>query len=772
MNLLTRIASAFTREPRVFPGLNTRSAALVVPEWQRNKPQWLPTDPATLELEGYDKEVVVFACVNVLGNAIASAPLRLVENIGPGDQAPIPPSPSSSPGRLATLIDNPSPYDSQPEFIEQVVKIAAVTGICVYEKFRAPAGNVISLHPLRTDWLYPIPRNAQEFDWEYRIPGIKPPPILKAENVGVFRFNSAVNMGPMGTPPLLAAMRQVGISNQMTDFTKLFFERDGTPSWIAILKDEYANASQAEADTIKEQMRQRFGGGRGVGQIGVLPALDRLERVSLDYNEMAFVDLNKMTASAICSAFGVHPILVHTQLGIDASTYSNYGQARRAFYEDTIVPLWRRLDGSMTRALLSDFDVPPTVTLEFDTSDVPALQDDLTNERAQKIELWKAQVITRNELRTDFGYKEIADANGKALPFGEEFYAPANPFAGMLSDGGEDEDEERTWAGMRVIQAPPSRKYALSDAQIKAAWQHTAISAPAFDWSVKTAPTHEPRMVRLPPETRARVATTAREDYDALAASGAPALRRFWKEQGERVVSQAVRSAWWVHNEGFTVAHSLDPNGDAEFRNQHVLARLGVHPESRDIAQIDWDDEADLLREVLAALHQKAARRGWLAAADMGIPASAYDVANPYVQGVLADVGTRIDGISETTQADVRRVVGDGLDEGVTMEELAERLTDLFEETYKGRAMTVARSESQVAYNLGTVAAGKASGVSEFAELMDNAEHTDDYGASDGLSCAQRNGLIVPLDQVSRHVEAEHPNGQLAVALVVTEIEE
>ena len=40
----------------------------------------------------------------------------------------------------------------------------------------------------------------------------------------------------------------------------------------------------------------------------------------------------------------------------------------------------------------------------------------------------------------------------------------------------------------------------------------------------------------------------------------------------------------------------------------------------------------------------------------------------------------------------------DSLDEGVTMSELEERLSGLFEETYKGQAMTVGRSESQMSF--------------------------------------------------------------------------
>jgi len=145
-----------------------------------------------------------------------------------------------------------------------------------------------------------------------------------------------------------------------------------------------------------------------------------------------------------------------------------------------------------------------------------------------------------------------------------------------------------------------------------------------------------------------------------------------------------------------------------------------------------------------------------------------WDLANPNVQRVLQDLAGRVTGISDTTRTDVQRVVGDALSEGVTLNDLADRLSELFVETYKGRASTVGRTESQVAYNKASTLGYQESGVVASAELVDNPDHPEDYGASDGLTCAERDGLIVSLDRVDVHIEAEHPNGSLAVIPVLS----
>jgi hypothetical protein len=72
-----------------------------------------------------------------------------------------------------------------------------------------------------------------------------------------------------------------------------------------------------------------------------------------------------------------------------------------------------------------------------------------------------------------------------------------------------------------------------------------------------------------------------------------------------------------------------------------------------------------------------------------------------------------------------------------------------------------------VAMNTASTMAYQSSGVVTHALLHDNPAHTESYGASDGLSCADRNQLIVPLSLVSRHIAAEHPRGTLAVSAYI-----
>jgi HK97 family phage portal protein len=98
----------------------------------------------------------------------------------------------------------------------------------------------------------------------------------------------------------------------------------------------------------------------------------------------------------ICAAARVPPIIVGVSEGLESATYSNYGQARRAFADLTMRPMWRKMAG----ALATIVDVPSDSRLWYDDRDIPFLQED--EKDASEIQQMQA-----NTIRTliDAGYE-------------------------------------------------------------------------------------------------------------------------------------------------------------------------------------------------------------------------------------------------------------------------------------------------------------------------------------------------------------------------------
>jgi hypothetical protein len=98
----------------------------------------------------------------------------------------------------------------------------------------------------------------------------------------------------------------------------------------------------------------------------------------------------------IAAAAGVPPIIVGLSEGLDAATYSNYGQARRAFADRTIRPLWRNACASLSQII----PAPPNAELWYDDTDVAFIREDQAD--AANIRQVDGQTI---KTLVDAGYK-------------------------------------------------------------------------------------------------------------------------------------------------------------------------------------------------------------------------------------------------------------------------------------------------------------------------------------------------------------------------------
>jgi hypothetical protein len=246
-------------------------------------------------------------------------------------------------------------------------------------------------------------------------------------------------------------------------------------------------------------------------------------------------------------------------------------------------------------------------------------------------------------------------------------------------------------------------------------------------------------------EVRAASLQRTQRDRQRLVEIGTRKLRTFFREQGRRVVAEMPKS------DRVEISHRNGPTEGFGFTH-------GPHTKA-----INWDDEDERLwNEVMRPFYQASGERAFDGVNAVAGTTISFDLANPNVSRIVEQLGKRIVDISETTRADVVRVIAEGQADGLSLSQISDSIRDLFEQTYKSRAETVARTETQVSYNLASQLGYQESGVVEEAEMVDNPDHVEPYDSSDGLTCAERHGMIVNVGLMDHHVEAEHPNGSLA----------
>jgi HK97 family phage portal protein len=151
-------------------------------------------------------------------------------------------------------------------------------------------------------------------------------------------------------------------------------------------------------------------------------------------------------------------------------------------------------------------------------------------------------------------------------------------------------------------------------------------------------------------------------------------------------------------------------------------------------------------------------RHSWSdAAAELGTEL-AFDLENQWVKRVIERLSEKIVDVSDTTRKEVQGIVEEGLSKGWSIDEIAAAIRELKEVHSTSRARTIARSETAMAYNLGSLAGYREAGVKE-VDVFDGDEHEP---------CRSANGSIWTIEQA----EAEplcHPNGTRAFAAVVGE---
>jgi HK97 family phage portal protein len=740
VSLITTIKEAITRPfgaPSSFA--SDRYLALRAGLDPTRQPDWLVPrtanwltwdDPAKLS-DALRKVTIIFACATYLADAVAESPLRVYEIID-GDKQE---ATQGFARACRNVLANPNPFMSEAEFMGLVVRVMANCGYGVIEIVRSGANLPLQLWPLRPDWLTKRTNENGERYWDYRIPGQKTRPI-DYDDIVIVPYYHDDRFERYGMGPAQVAAREIGIDSSLTDFLKVFLDSGGIPPFVLTHPDPILD--DATVTAMQEKWKQKYGGSKAYGSLPILHGGYDIKEIGGSLDEMAWPDLRGLTEQKIAQAFRVPLELVQGYLtfkGGSSLTSSEMDGAMSVLQRYGAAPLRTRIDGALTRAILSQFTGGDSnFELAFDTSEVLALQEDEDKKHTRVRADYDSGIIVLDEARQEIGLQPLA--NGQGQVFKIPFSTTLTPIGALVES--------------TVKMLPIDGRYRVNG-------KHGRPEI--LELTSGHARRYVDLQALLPKQLELRSSALARtkKDRERLTEIGARALRKFWKAQGERIVGAVVGKGIG----GPEDRAQRDKVQIANQSNQRIL-------EFRVAEEIDWTDEERQLRLVLGKYYEANGKAAFDAAAELlGIEID-WDLANPNIQRVMATLAKRIVAISDQTRIDVSQIISDSLSEGVTLQELSERLSGLFDETYKGRAMTVARTESMVSYNKATAIGYAESGEIDEIELADNPDHVEDYGATDGLTCAERDGLIVKLSAVDTHIQAEHPNGSLALIPILS----
>ncbi|MEO1142604.1 MAG: phage portal protein, partial [Pseudomonadota bacterium] len=211
-----------------------------------------------------------------------------------------------------------------------------------------------------------------------------------------------------GFAPIEAAQMALDIHNIASAWNKALLDNAARPSGALVYQGGEGNLTEEQFDRLKQELEESFQGARNAGRPLLLEGGLDWKAMSMSPRDMDFFEVRNAAAREIALAFGVPPQL----LGIPGdNTYSNYQEANRAFWRQTVLPLLRRTAQSFESWMQKLQG--PDLSLGFDENAITALS---TERDAMIKRILEADFLTVNEKRRALDFEPLD--GGDEFPFG------------------------------------------------------------------------------------------------------------------------------------------------------------------------------------------------------------------------------------------------------------------------------------------------------------------------------------------------------------------
>lgn len=397
------------------------------------RPTAPPLDVSYMSMLNYSrKNELVYACIEKKAQAACDAEFVVETRTADGWEA-------TSDHPLVTLLNKPNPYDDGESFRRSWIASENFADYFFCEIVRSRAGQPVGLYPLHPAYIVPMYKfqnGVKTIDYySYQVEGME---IKYQPKDLLIRRRHSLGSVYAGISALYVALGSVDADTAWTDYVRAFFNNGGMPSVVIAFKNR--TLSEEDVQRYQQKWTQKYGR-YGVNQGG--PAI--IDNAEVDVNqlgsqldELASDTLTEIQETRICMAFGVPPVLIGAYVGLkNVNQKASFAGAMTEFWENTMSPELKSIRNFLTWNLLPEWeDVEKIkrgeIRVNWDLSQVKALQEDVDAIHKRTQEDFKSQIITRDEARQKIGFDALEGE------IGEAFFKPVEP---KVEDKPEDEDK-------------------------------------------------------------------------------------------------------------------------------------------------------------------------------------------------------------------------------------------------------------------------------------------------------------------------------------------
>lgn len=585
---------------------------------------------------------------------IAEAPLMVVEeDQTTGDLEWLPDH------ELVPLLEAPSEDYDMGELITQTSYYLDNTGSAIWVKDRTGINQVGRLSAFsRAE--FEVKRSKTRLFDRFIIQTDDGPDVRMAEDVCFFKDSQLSSRGwSDGKSRLDIAMSWLRLSERSRQTIHALLANSVWPSIVVSPSADWDPDEELFKEYVQEVEKYGKDGNKGRPFIALGGA--KIDKLSASIGDLVPTDVLNRVESVVAAISGVPAIVLQYQVGLENSPWSQMSQARRMAYDDTIAPMWRKMERVLDRQLLREVDDDSTHHMRFDTTNVESLKRDQLESTTIAVSMGRA--ATLNERRGIMGLEPATkeqDPDGKAndipelstpsimdLLGGDPTKKP--PFGKDPEDDGEDTEKD------------PEEDPASEDEE---------------------APADKPKK-----KTHAQLLLVRKFRASALLVAMRDEAIPLWQlktlallHEDANAIADIVRA--YITN---TSEKSLETKARQKDRAMSAVARyLNEESKSR------WT-------KTIGPLTTQAAQRGGaVVAADLNI---SFGLLHSNILSFAKQTAAKtVGGISKTTQSLVSDIIQGGIDANATNEQIATLIRDATGFS-KSRARLIARTETTKLFN-------------------------------------------------------------------------
>ena len=318
---------------------------------------------------------------------------------------------------LHELLENPNPAQSYASWIQEIIAYGKLTGNRYIYGISPDTGNGKS----KFRELYVLPSQVMEINSG----GIfEPVKSYTLEYNGTVRIDADLichikDFNPYydgtgshlyGMSPLKAGLRAMDTNNEAVTTGVKYLQNQTARG---VLTSDEGDLTETQAKELKRKFNQTYQGSNNAGDVIITPKKLSWVNFGLNAADLSLIEQYNASIKDLCNIYNVPVQLLNNT---DSSTYNNMKEAKKALYQNAVMPELVKIREELNRWLAPRFG--DKLYIDFDFSAIPELQEEMDKVVGQMAQAWW---ITPNEKRAAMSYG--VDEDNEML---NDYYVPAN----------------------------------------------------------------------------------------------------------------------------------------------------------------------------------------------------------------------------------------------------------------------------------------------------------------------------------------------------------